>query len=146
VEESEVGQQGQLGARPSQQPLPAVSPARPAYPLALASFVLAVIGTILGGLEVGLMASFFDASFPDNMPDPLTPLVFFSLFAAIPVGIVAAVLSNLSRRRANRLGGPQHMLANWGMALGFLAIVLGLIGCGLLFAIAGEALNTIGAP
>ena len=86
MEESEGGQQGRLGARPSQQPLPAVSPARLAYPLALASFVLALIGTILGGLEVGLMASFFDASFPENMPDPLTALVFFSLFAAIPVG------------------------------------------------------------
>ena len=146
MEESEGGQQGRLGARPSRQPLPAVSPARLAYPLALASFVLALIGTILGGLEVGLMASFFDASFPENMPDPLTALVFFSLFAAIPVGIVAAVLSNLSRRRANRLGAPQHILARWGMALGFLAIVLGLIGFGLLFAIAGEALNTIGGP
>lgn len=122
-----------------------MSPARQAYPLALASFVLAVIGTILGGFEVGLMASFFDASFPENMPDSLTALVFFSLFATIPVGIVAAVLSGLSARRAKGLGVPQHMLATWGMALGCLAIVLGLIGFGILFAIAGEALNTIGA-
>ena len=145
MDESEVRHQGQAGARSSQPPLPVVSPARLANSLALGAFVLAVIGAILGAVGVSVMAAFFDASFPDNMPDALTVLVFSSLFVTIPVGILAAVLSGLSRRRANRFGVPQHKLATWGMALGFLAIVLGLIAFSILAAIAGEALNTIGA-
>jgi hypothetical protein len=101
--------------------------------------VLAVIGATLGGLEVCLLAAFYDDV--DGMPDTLSALVVFCLFVTIPAGIVAAVLSGIARTRAKRLGAPQHVLAAWAMALGFLAVFLGLIG---LYLMVGASLNTIG--
>lgn len=110
-------------------------PTRLANPWGLVSFVLAVIGAILGGFEVALLAAFYGHA--EDVPDVLSTFLVFCLSVTIPAGILAVVFSFISLGS----GAPQQGSARWGRALGFLAIVLGLIGA---YLFVGASLNTIG--
>lgn len=119
----------------TRSPLHIAPPARLANPWALVSVVLAVIGAILGVLEVALLASFYGHA--EDVPDFLSTFLVFCLSVTIPVGILAVVFSFISLGS----GAPKQGSARWGRALGFLAIVLGLIGP---YLFVGASLNTIG--
>lgn len=119
----------------TRSPLHTAPPARLANPWARVSFVLAVMGFILGGLEVALLAMLY--GHVEDAPDALSTFLVFCLFATIPAGVLAAVFSFVSLGS----GAPKQGSARWGRALGLLAIVLGLIGA---YLFVGASLNTIG--
>lgn len=120
----------------TRSPLHTAPPTRLANPWAIVSCVLAVIGAILAGLEVALLAV-FNGHAEDVIRRPLhmsrlLPIRHYP--GGDPGGGLLVHLPRVGR-------SPRGIAARWGRALGFLAIVLGLIGA---YLFVGASLNTIG--